>query len=1123
MKIVILYFLSISLFFMGCTEDRILRQALKPSDQVIPKSMVDQKALFLYAPTNLETSRTSKFGQAYQLGTSEVVKFEINEFSLDVVAVERDPRFADNDANNKVILSIPIEHVDYRCQDDAYGECIGNEVEDDRIAFHEKKYIKPDFSSITNIETQFFEYEFEGPDECYSLQSTEVENRSFSKDHINFTLNRHYKDSLYFFCLMGTDTSNWNNLNWSAKTAYSFVRLEDAITQDYKPIPYHVDWEGTFGFFETLDYKLDLDGNRTQELENKYIQRWNPNRKEIVYNLSDSFNKEENKSLKSATYEAFDRINDGLKEAGVKFRVKVKDFDPAVEPHDLRNTMLVLVDDPLDSGIIGYGPSTANPLTGEVISAKTIMYGGSIRRFVKYSYDEIVFNLAKKNAEVSANHGPSESQITLEQLSQQIQAQSIPLHQGASEIANQAMAKDLSESRPTQWVRDIIHVEDRTPQFSKKDLEQFVRHNRDHDYIVRLAKQNRYPSELLAFGDLSQDLLETLVSEVGELKRWADLNQKQRQTILDIMMPFAWIPTLVHEVGHNLGLRHNFSGSEDEENYYTHEELVDRDLPSSGDLVPYSSVMDYSKSEANSLRGFGKYDIAALRFGYTQKVEDTEGQLVAVNSAEAMGDDLFQSMKAYQYCTDEGVAPNATCNAFDEGSGYKAIAESIIDSYKQRYFTRNLRNGRADFSTFSEHSYMFGIRRTMESLRRFFDTFESITVENQMTDEDVQEIPWLKELNDTVTMISQFYLEVIGTPDTTCLISEKASGALSILPIEFFSPFSRNFSKDCQQLELIEEFEVIGEAGRPINSFKLSSNPNAFADQIDVQGVWVDKLVALEMLFKRSLGSSIQDEYQGNFFDHSGSVSTIIAFFEGLTSNQLVVPTEVRLFGSGERLTVPLRMDLMGDHYEIHRGDIGLVNFYLDTPFENAHLPELFTMKMVQGIWEGSESDSQNLLKTAFRLHSSEKTPTGPNFITTELDGDSIFANEDSFMSRILIQNKARAQFYESQNLDVATLESILNTRLQVDAILSGETLGGAFSLTQNSEIDPIGSIDDLKDPFVFEDGNGNDDQGDVSGDANNEAARNEGLKIFLNWLGLSYHQSIELFSIEEVLIFRTS
>ena len=113
----------------------------------------------------------------------------------------------------------------------------------------------------------------------------------------------------------------------------------------------------------------------------------------------------------------------------------------------------------------------------------------------------------------------------------------------------------------------------------------------------------------------------------------------------------TWESVIVHELGHNMGLYHNFAGSEDVVNFpvrwwelrtnnfstiprprteqpvtdyetygETEEERADGiDRPGLNDLG-YSSVMDYGSNYASGER-LGRYDIAALTFGYGRAME----------------------------------------------------------------------------------------------------------------------------------------------------------------------------------------------------------------------------------------------------------------------------------------------------------------------------------------------------------------------------------------------------------------------------------------------------------------------------------------------------------------------
>ena len=125
---------------------------------------------------------------------------------------------------------------------------------------------------------------------------------------------------------------------------------------------------------------------------------------------------------------------------------------------------------------------------------------------------------------------------------------------------------------------------------------------------------------------------------------------------LDVLAEF-----LVHEMGHNFGLRHNFKGS------------IDRDGHPAD--APSSTVMDY-------IIGMGKpgtYDVDAIRYGYGTGAEST----------------------AYLYCTDEDVSQDPGCAQWDFGhplgfalGQYDAIAASVpVDQDPQKVQNQSKQEG----------------------------------------------------------------------------------------------------------------------------------------------------------------------------------------------------------------------------------------------------------------------------------------------------------------------------------------------------------------------------------------------------------------------------------------------
>ena len=85
---------------------------------------------------------------------------------------------------------------------------------------------------------------------------------------------------------------------------------------------------------------------------------------------------------------------------------------------------------------------------------------------------------------------------------------------------------------------------------------------------------------------------------------------------------------MLHEIGHTIGLRHNFQGSFDALNYHDEfwailerggepDELNRQRLPEHR----YASIMDYGARFNSDTKGLGKYDAAAIKYVYGQHIE----------------------------------------------------------------------------------------------------------------------------------------------------------------------------------------------------------------------------------------------------------------------------------------------------------------------------------------------------------------------------------------------------------------------------------------------------------------------------------------------------------------------
>lgn len=862
-----------------------------------------------------QATRTASASMPYFQGRTKLVEFEVSEKRIEVRELEKDPRFSDNPTNSKTIMVLPVRHVEYECQKDAYGECQNKEVESNKKPWNERPFMEVDFEGSKILDADELPVEITNLiSGCYTTGDQKLINYELDKDVFNYEIQRSYSLNLANPACWGeiSDFENlFENLNFDIRYVYSMVRADKIASKDYQPIQYRREDEGTFGFFNTKLAKLDVDNNSVEDTDDVFLNRWNPAKKVIQYHLSDEFNTAEYGYILEATRTAVQSINNGLAEAGAGIQIQL--MPPSGKKvGDLRNNMIVMVDDPLASRIIGYGPSAAHPLTGEIVNARVVMYLGTIKGIVKKTYEDMREELLAQKEETEKAQGAVGSVAgVVASLKERMNIitdghnrladrgtllRDSPIQNSVSRM-NLSGKSDLLKARANMATRSLSSAAGvpagKLAQI-KKDISSFRKLEgaslfaKSSKFINKridvLSKHNIYPEELfnaeyaIRAAGVDQKLEETL-------KPWNELSSQEKEEIIRAVLPHIWIPTLVHEFGHNLGLRHNFAGSEDKANFYSHEELGKMGIEHD---IPYASMMEYSYKSTNELPTLGKYDIAALKFGYKREVEvvGKDGAVASVVVANNLEDTTKVlasqglALKEYRYCTDEHVSANPTCNRFDEGTNLVEIATHFITSYEDNYKRINRRNSRKNFSVMNEGGYLQRTAGTFYDLRLMFELYERIKNDYGIADNSElwTSVDFLKEIKEASTLGGQFLLSILLTPDVQCAISlaDVPESPIAMLPIRNLDPYATNcYHPDvARSLASIGEQNnlnliISGEGGKSFKSRKDPSNPNAYADQIDVQGIWIDKMLAMQFLFARELGSSLFDGNTQNYLSHA--------------------------------------------------------------------------------------------------------------------------------------------------------------------------------------------------------------------------------------------------------------
>ena len=396
-------------------------------------------------------------------------------------------------------------------------------------------------------------------------------------------------------------------------------------------------------------------------------------------------------------------------------------------------------------------------------------------------------------------------------------------------------------------------------------------------------------------------------------KPWIELDEAGKEAAIAIILPEIWVPTLIHEMGHNLGLRHNFEASEDKANFYSQEELgrmgADHD-------IPFSSVMDYG-NDLKTLPVLGKYDIAALRFGYKREVDvkDAQGEastlVVPANSTleETLAKNPGVVKVAYGYCTDEHVGINAGCRRFDLGTTNTEIVANIIQDYESAYSKRNLRNGRSSMSLLDDLTYARRINGIFKDIRLMMEVRERIATRFELQPDapEWEEIEFLKDLKDATVLGGQFLTRVLLVPDKTCAIALAANPNV-LVGVDRLDSIDPSLMS-CYDLKLKPQFMVVAEAGKALNSKKDPNSTNNYADQIDMRGVWIDKILAARQLLNRQIGIFSLDQEIDSYLNTPEVRKDLLIAVDGLLTDSVVQPVEFTLRdGSKAELEIPVEL-----------------------------------------------------------------------------------------------------------------------------------------------------------------------------------------------------------------------
>ncbi len=587
--------------------------------------------------------------------------------------------------------------------------------------------------------------------------------------------------------------------------------------------PIRIPFFDKFGYFRIERDYWDPDRGSTETGRTYLINRWNiwkdaPSCKSgesyanctvkpIVYFLSPGFPemlKPEALRVAGEWNAAFKEVVNQLKYGGTRPLDQVEDvfvlFDNDFGAEgargqrigDLRYSYLYYIAEPQAAGPLGYGPSAADPLTGRIVSGSAYVYGAGLETWSAFGADV-----------VQLLNGQIDSRDFIE--GEDVRAYVARVRGDYAQDTGERVAKtkqwlesnDFEKARNRQKalgkrgmkldrskIRERLHAIENTPLEDRLLTDEVIRalkpstRGLGEDLLSSLSPADRRrlsPANWGTRGAMrARDAARKLKLRRSnlELAEFADqgvaglaesLVGQDWRTVRDTIYKKVFSSTAEHEIGHTIGLRHNFAGSFDAINYSPEYWRLRGSSPAPfTEMTPdqrsgrmrehqYASIMDYGAHFYSDIQGLGLYDKAAVMFGYGQMVEAfTEppvepiaelfglefalhemrhytslprlfggdvnamyrrkwvpySQVIAQTLGETTPEPITEV--PYRFCSDEYEGAIPSCNTFDEGADAFEVVKNAFDSYDNYYvFNAFARDSRGSLEPFGYLDYVY--------------------------------------------------------------------------------------------------------------------------------------------------------------------------------------------------------------------------------------------------------------------------------------------------------------------------------------------------------------------------------------------------------------------------------
>lgn len=592
--------------------------------------------------------------------------------------------------NYNTVIKIPVENLDYRRF--VTGMDVLKESVDDIKNIEEREYIKLDFLKS------------ETPQSVINSILASIFNQI---NDFKTLLDVTYGVNYFSFSVRDAESGSIKR--------YSFKRITD---KGINPRRAFREDNYVFGTFTTVkSKKLDYKVNLQEDAEKLILMaRHNPE-KDIVFYFTDQTVKDSDPEYgwhRDIGRESINLWNQAFKAAGLKIQVRL-DESKDVPLGDIRYNVLNIVRR-AGAGLLGFGPSLIDSETGEIVSAS--MNVGMDNMMEQY-YRVVRDYLGRKSGRYYnfRKDGDDTAIPTIIGLIAKVNDRKYYVDSESGQIrlmSDVGLTADKTQLDPAQFTdkeKEFLNffkipLNSTMSSFVKKVTEQRIASYQHANFasVFNITSKGDVFEEDFSATEVTDSNIEKNCPEVKELAQTLKTTPVDTEQEIQIIRPCVILftrvdalTTVLHELGHNLSMRHNFIGSVDEKNFPktgTFKLKYMTDIPKDMLLPKSSSVMEYLTMEGQQI-DLGGYDIATIRWIYGDEVEDVNGEMRKIYNVDPktglrkynvrIQDVVPQGqLKPFMYCTDEQriLLTDPRCAWFDQGiTAKESVAYSVEATY----------------------------------------------------------------------------------------------------------------------------------------------------------------------------------------------------------------------------------------------------------------------------------------------------------------------------------------------------------------------------------------------------------------------------------------------------------